>query len=65
MGFGDLDYEKDEDFLSESSFAESDFQLLMNDNFYDVMKEIQEDLGDLQQDHEIQDIEIESDDEVI
>jgi hypothetical protein len=40
MGFGDLDFEKDEDFLSESSFAESDFQLLMNDNFYDVMKEI-------------------------
>jgi len=25
MGFGDLDFEKDEDFLSESSFAESDF----------------------------------------
>ena len=40
MGFGDLDYEKEEDFLSESSFAESDFDLLMQDDFFDIMKEI-------------------------
>ena len=47
MGFGDLDYEKEEDFLSESSFAQSDFELLMNDDFYEIMKDIQADLGDL------------------
>jgi hypothetical protein len=41
MGFGDLDYEKEEDFLSESSFAESDFNLLMQDDFFEIMKDVQ------------------------
>lgn len=45
MGFGDLQVdEKDEDFLSQSSFSESDFQLLKKDNFFDLIKEIQQDL---------------------
>jgi len=44
MGFGDLDFEQDEDFLSESSIAEEDFQLLTQDNFFDLMKEVQNDI---------------------
>jgi hypothetical protein len=43
LGLGDIDVEKSEDFLSESSFAESDFELLMSDNFFDIMKDIQGD----------------------
>lgn len=37
MGFGDLDFEQSEDFLSESSFSESDFQFLMKDNFFELI----------------------------
>jgi hypothetical protein len=39
---GDIELEKSEDFLSESSFAESDFDLLMSDNFFEVMKDIED-----------------------
>ena len=42
LGLGDIELEKCEDFLSESSFAESDFDLLMSDNFFDVMKDIED-----------------------
>ena len=42
MGFGDLDFEQDEDFLSESSISESDYQLLQQDDFFDLIKEIQQ-----------------------
>ena len=65
MGFGDLDYEKEEDFLSESSFAESDFDLLMQDDFFDIMKEIQQDISGIEKQQQLQDIEIESEDDVI
>jgi len=44
MGFGDLDFEQQEDFLSESSISDSDFELLMHDNFFDLMIEIQKDI---------------------
>jgi hypothetical protein len=45
MGYGDLEVEdKDEDFLSQSCVSETDFQLLMKDNFFDIVKEIQADL---------------------
>lgn len=50
LGFGDLDFESSEDFLSESSFSESDFQLLRKDNFFELIQDIQNDLakkGDL------------------
>jgi len=41
MGFGDLDYDYDENnFLSESSIQESDFDILMHENFFDMVKEI-------------------------
>ena len=43
LGLGDLDVDKEEDFLSESSLAESDFDLLMNDNFFEIMKEVDTD----------------------
>ena len=47
MGFGDLDFDNDEDnFLSESSISEGDFELLRSDNFYDMVKQIQEDFKD-------------------
>ena len=42
LGLGDIELEKSEDFLSESSFAESDFDLLMSENFFEVMKDIQD-----------------------
>tara|TARA_B110001450_G_C17203868_1_gene312557 strand:- start:155 stop:304 length:150 start_codon:yes stop_codon:yes gene_type:complete len=45
MGFGDLDFEASEDFLSESSFSEGDFQLLMKDNFFEIMQDIQNDIS--------------------
>ena len=44
MGFGDLDFDQHEDFLSESSISDSDFELLMHDNFFDLMREIQKDI---------------------
>ena len=45
MGFGDLDFdEEEEEFLSESSISEGDFDLLRKDNFFDLVKQIQEDL---------------------
>ena len=44
MGFGDLDFEQAEDFLSESSISEGDFQLLMQDDFFDLVKEIENDI---------------------
>ena len=65
MGFGDLDYEKEEDFLSESSFAESDFNLLMQDDFFEIMKDIQSDIAGIEKQQRPQDIEIESEDDVI
>ena len=41
LGFGDLDFDYDEDnFLSESSITESDFEILMHENFFDLAKEI-------------------------
>lgn len=45
LGFGDLDFESAEDFLSESSISESDFQLLRKDNFFELIQEIQNDLA--------------------
>ena len=41
LGCGDLELEKEEDFLSESSLAESDFELLNNDNFFDIVKDVE------------------------
>jgi hypothetical protein len=39
LGFGDLDFENDDDsFLSESSISEGDFELLRNDNFFEMVK---------------------------
>ena len=37
--------EEDEPFLSESSLSDDDFQILMEDNFFDVMKEIEKDIS--------------------
>jgi hypothetical protein len=39
-GYGDLalNDNKSEDFLSESSLEDSDFSLLLNNNFYDLVK---------------------------
>ena len=45
MGFGNLEVnQQDEDFLSKSSVSETDFQLLMKDNFFEIVKDIQDDL---------------------
>ena len=46
MGYGHLHdvINTDEDFLSKSSVSDHDFELLMKDNFFDIVKEIQEDL---------------------
>ena len=41
MGYGDLEVdEKEDDFLSQSSVSENDFQLLMKDDFFEIVKEI-------------------------
>jgi hypothetical protein len=40
LGLGDIELEKSEDYLSESSFAESDFELLVSDDFYEVVKDL-------------------------
>jgi hypothetical protein len=42
-GYGDLALNdaKSEDFLSESSLEDSDFSLLMNNNFYDIVKKME------------------------
>lgn len=50
-GLGDLDlnelgYDVTEEFLSESSFSETDFNLLKQDNFFELMQEIQRDVDD-------------------
>ena len=46
MGFGNLEVnnQPDEDFLSKSSVSETDFELLMKDNFFEIVKDIQDDL---------------------
>lgn len=46
MGHGNLIemLDHDEDFLSKSSISDSDFQLLMKDNFFELVKDIQTDL---------------------
>ena len=41
LGFGDLDFDYDgDDFLSESSISEGDFEILMHENFFELAKEI-------------------------
>ena len=53
-GLGDLDlnelgYDVTEEFLSESSFSETDFNLLKQDNFFELMEQIQKDVDDYQE----------------
>ena len=48
MGFGDIveEIEKEDDFLSSSSFTQDDFDLLHNENFFEEIQKIQPHLKD-------------------